>query len=79
LLQILEERPPTRNRQKENLPQNLAPPFFALPSLLCSRLALKDKHSCELDKIQSALVALPAVVLDMLAGWAHEAGRVVAT
>src|SRR5574340_1231807 len=78
LPQIPEERPPSRDRQKENLPQNFSAAILALPLLLCSRLSLKDQHGCILREIQSALVTLPAMVLDMPARRAGETDRIVA-
>ncbi|TAM82794.1 MAG: hypothetical protein EPN47_09105 [Acidobacteria bacterium] len=76
--QILEQRPPTCNRKKENLPQNLTAAILAPPLLLRSRLPLKNEHGCVLYEIQPAFVASPAMVLDISAGRAREVDGTVA-
>src|SRR5690242_18821204 len=79
LPQAFEERPPSSNRQKDDLPQNVSSATPAPPFLLHGRLSLKHKHRCVLREIQAALVTLAAMVLDPFARWAGVTGRMVTT
>jgi hypothetical protein len=79
LPQVLEKRPASRDRQQQDLPENLASSLFPRPLLVCSRLPLEYKHCRIFHKIHAALIALPTVILGMLAGRANKAGRCVAS
>jgi hypothetical protein len=78
LPQVLEKRPPSCDRQQQDLGENFAPSFFAQSALLNRRPPLKHKHRRVFQEVHPALIALPAVVLGMLAGRAGKAGRCVA-